>query len=87
MSVVGLIVWVCGLVGATVEDLRTLPPTVTVERAAKLAGISRGVAYEQARRFLASGGQTGLPCRRLGRRLLVPTALLLAWLGIEDGRS
>ena len=49
-------------------------PTVTVERAGQVLGISRGSAYEAAR--------TGeLPTIRLGRRLVVPTARLLEMLG------
>ena len=43
--------------------------TLTVEEAAHLLGISRGLAYELARL-----GQ--LPVVRLGRRLLVPRAAL-----------
>ena len=48
--------------------------TVSVEDAARLLGISRGLAYEAARR-----GE--LPTVRLGRRLLVPRAQLLKLLG------
>jgi excisionase family DNA binding protein len=44
--------------------------TISVEDAARLLGISRGLAYEAARR-----GE--LPVIRLGRRLLVPRARLL----------
>ena len=40
--------------------------TITVERAAQLLGISRGLAYELVRR-----GE--LPAIRLGRRVVVPT--------------
>jgi excisionase family DNA binding protein len=50
------------------------PLTLTVDEAAKLLGVSRGTAYEAARR-----GQ--LPTIRLGRRLLVPRARLLELLG------
>jgi excisionase family DNA binding protein len=46
------------------------PLTITVEDAARLLGISRGLAYEAARR-----GE--LPTIRIGRRLLVPRARLL----------
>jgi len=49
-------------------------PTVTVEESAEFLGISRGSAYEAAR-----SGE--LPVIRIGRRLLVPTALLLRMLG------
>jgi excisionase family DNA binding protein len=52
----------------------TEPLTISVEDAAKLLGLSRGLAYEAARR-----GE--LPTIRLGRRLLVPTARLLELVG------
>jgi excisionase family DNA binding protein len=44
---------------------------MTVEEAAQLLGISRGLAYELVRR-----GK--LPSMRLGRRLVVPRRRLLA---------
>jgi excisionase family DNA binding protein len=50
------------------------PLVMSVEEAAKLLGISRGLAYEAARR-----GE--LPTIRLGRRLLVPRWRLLELLG------
>ena len=49
-----------------------VPEVLTVEEAARLLRISRGLAYQLARRFVDSGGQEGLPVLRLGRRLLVP---------------
>lgn len=51
-------------------------PTVTVERAATILGISRGSAYEAARRG-------DIPTIRLGRRLVVPTAALRRLLAID----
>jgi len=51
----------------------TRTPTLTVEQAAQVLGICRGLAYEAAAR-----GE--LPTIRLGRRVLVPTARLLALL-------
>jgi excisionase family DNA binding protein len=54
----------------------TEPLTITVEDAAVLLGISRGLAYEAARR-----GE--LPVIRLGRRLLVPRARLLELVGAQ----
>jgi excisionase family DNA binding protein len=51
--------------------------TLTVEEAAKLLGIGRGTAYEAARR-----GE--IPTIRLGRRLVVPRAKLLAQLGERE---
>jgi excisionase family DNA binding protein len=52
--------------------------TLTVPEAAELLGVSRGVAYEAAR----SGELPGVI--RLGRRLLVSKAHLMALLG-ENG--
>ena len=51
--------------------------TLTVEEASVLLGVSRTSAYEAAR-----AGQ--LPTIKLGRRLLVPRARLLALLGESD---
>jgi excisionase family DNA binding protein len=51
--------------------------TLTVPEAAQILGVSRGVAYEAAR--------TGeLETIRLGRRLLVPRARLMALLGEQE---
>jgi excisionase family DNA binding protein len=55
----------------------TEPLVISVEDAAHLLGISRGLAYEAARR-----GE--LPVIRLGRRLLVPRARLLELVGTSD---
>jgi excisionase family DNA binding protein len=52
----------------------TNQPTLRVEQAAEILGVSRSSAYEAAR-----AGE--LPTIRLGRRLLVPTARLRALLG------
>lgn len=51
--------------------------TYTVEEAARLLGVSRGVGYEAARR-----GE--LPTIRLGRRLVVPKIALERMLGLND---
>lgn len=53
----------------------TGPMTYTIEEAARLCGVSRGVGYEAARR-----GE--LPTIRLGRTLLVPKIALERMLGI-----
>jgi excisionase family DNA binding protein len=52
-----------------------LPPTISVEHAAKLLGVSRSAAYRAA-----ASGQ--LPTISFGRRLLVPTSRLLEMLGL-----
>ena len=58
------------------EDLDVLPPTITVEHAGDLLGLSRSAAYRAADR-----GE--LPTIRFGRRLFVPTPKLLALLGLS----
>jgi excisionase family DNA binding protein len=56
------------------------PLTLTVEQAAQLLGISRGLAYQAAR-------DGDLPTIRLGRRLLVPRHALERMLGVEGLRD
>jgi excisionase family DNA binding protein len=58
----------------------TEPLTMSVEDAAKVLGVSRGLAYEAARK-----GE--LPTIRLGRRLLVPRARLLELVGALEMRE
>lgn len=55
--------------------LEELPPTISVEQAGKVLGISRRSAYRAA-------GTGELPTIRVGRRLLVPTARLMQLLGV-----
>ena len=59
---------------ASLGRLSDLPPTISVEEAAVLLGVSRSAAYRAAK-----AGQ--LRTFRMGRRLLVPTAPLLRMLG------
>lgn len=58
------------------EPPQGLPPTITVEQAGELLGISRRSAYRAA-----SAGE--LSTFKFGRRLLVPTAPLLDLLGLS----
>ncbi len=60
--------------------LENLPPTISVEEAGQLLGVSRRSAYRAA-----ENGQ--LPTLRLGRRPLVPTPRLLAMLGVTSEGS
>ena len=60
------------------ERLRTTP-TIDVETAAGLLGISRGLAYQQARQ----GSLAGCPVLRVGHRLRVVTKPLLEALGLD----
>ncbi len=57
--------------------VQELPPTISVEQAGEVLGISRRSAYRAA----ANGS---LPTLKLGRRLLVPTARLLSLLGMSS---
>ena len=52
--------------------------TLTIEEAAQILGISRGLAYE-----LARGGR--LPVIRFGRRLLIPRGALENMLNMSNG--
>lgn len=61
----------------TSATLQQLPPTMTVEQAGELLGISRRSAYRAA-----SSGE--LPTFKLGRRLLVPTVRVLELLGLSE---
>jgi excisionase family DNA binding protein len=61
-------------------EVAELPPTISVEHAAKLLGVSRSVAYRAA----ATGE---LPTITFGRRLLVPTYRLLEMLGLPVGEE
>ena len=58
------------------STVETLPPTISVERAGQLLGISRRAAYRAVSR-----GQ--IPTLKVGRRLLVPTQRLLDLLGMS----
>lgn len=63
--------------GTTVLTVEDYPTTMTVEEAAELLGLSRSSAYRAA----ACGE---LPTLRFGRRIVVPTARLLALLGVGE---
>jgi excisionase family DNA binding protein len=64
------------MAGQEMPELTELPPTISVEQAAKLLGVSRSAAYRAA-----ASGQ--LPTLAFGRRLRVPTAPLLRMLGLS----
>jgi hypothetical protein len=52
---------------------------LTIPEAARFLRIGRSAAYELARRFEATGGDEGIPCVRVGGRLLrVPVDALRA---------
>lgn len=61
---------------------KTLPdphtePTISIPAAGAIFGLSRAASYQAAQR-----GE--IPTIRLGKRLLVPTAKLLALLGLDS---
>lgn len=60
--------------------LNDLPPTISVEQAAEILGISHRSGYRAAHR-----GE--LPTFRIGRRLMVPSAKLLTLLGISPATT
>lgn len=58
-------------------------PTLSLEEAARLFGVSRAMAYD-----LANRGQFPGPILKIGSRWRVPTAPALAMLGLDEaGRS
>ena len=69
----------------TKAELLTLPPVVDLSTAASALGLGRSAAYE-----LVRAGQWPTPILRLGRLIRVPTAPLLALLGVtatEQGEA
>jgi len=61
----------------TLAEAAQLPPTVDVPTAARLLGISRSAAYQ-----LAAQDALPAPVLRLGHALRIPTAPLLAAIGL-----
>jgi excisionase family DNA binding protein len=54
---------------------------LSVEEMASVVGVGRQTAYAQCRLWLASDGRDGIPCRRVGRLILVYRNELERWLG------
>ena len=59
-------------------DPASLPPVLDVPTAGRLLGLGRSAAYD-----LILAGRWPTPVLRLGRRLRIPTAPLLALLGLD----
>lgn len=53
------------------QDPRRIGAFMTVQEAADTLRIGEALAYRMANEFLDSGGVSGIPCVRMGRRLLV----------------
>lgn len=64
-----------------------LPPFLRVEQAQELTQLGRSQIYDQARRWLDSGGKEGIPAVRFGRCVRIRTAALLALAGIDGSGS
>jgi hypothetical protein len=58
------------------------PRFLRVEDAAAILQIGRSAAYEQARRWIATEGRTGLPAVKIGRAIRIPVAALERWAAI-----
>jgi predicted DNA-binding transcriptional regulator AlpA len=63
------------------HDTASLPPVLDVPTAGRLLGLGRSAAYD-----LIVAGLWPTPVLRLGRRLRIPTAPLLALLGLDPVR-
>lgn len=57
--------------GVVPTTLDGLPLMLTVEEAAKVLRVGRTTAYKLAEEWRITGGRSGLPAVKLGRRLLV----------------
>ena len=58
-------------------------PVLSVEVAGRILGLGRAAAYAAASRWRATDGADGIPNLRIGRRVVVPTALLRRMLGLD----
>ncbi len=59
-------------------DLTDLPPALNVKRAAALLCVSSDSLYDAIR-----AGQSPVPVLRVGRTIRIPTAAVLAALGVD----
>lgn len=64
----------------TIEELREAPPTIGLMEAAEVLGISRTIAYREAKQGALF---PGVPVYRVGGKYRVPTSFVLNALGIE----
>ena len=58
-----------------------VPDFLTVEEAAAVLRIGRTLAYQLAQESIATRGERGIPCRRVGRLLRVPSRELAGFMG------
>ena len=59
-------------------------PSISVEEAAQAYGLSRAGAYRACHTYLGSDGQSGIPCIRIGGRIVIPTAAVRKHLGLDQ---
>lgn len=64
-----------------VRTLRELPLVLGPREVAPLLDIGTTLAYDQCRAYLETKGATGIPCRRVGQRIIISKIELLQWLG------
>lgn len=50
-------------------------------------GMGRTFVYQEARRYLATGGAGGIPCRKFGRVLRFPASELRAYAALRSSTS
>lgn len=62
-------------------------PTLPLGEALSWAGIGRTAGYAAAREYERTGGASGFPAIRVGRRLVVPTAELWRMVGLDPDRQ
>ena len=67
--------------GLETDRSNRMKATLTIPEAAKLLGVGRNLAYQSA---AEDGELAGVPVIRVGRRMVVPRARLLAALGLTD---
>ncbi|MCU1499013.1 MAG: hypothetical protein JWM47_2966 [Acidimicrobiales bacterium] len=68
-------------------SLDELPLMLTVTEAAAVLRVSRTTGYKLAEEWRASGGRSGLPCIRLGRRLVVRRVDLSVLVGLPPAQN
>ena len=66
----------------TLDNVRALPPVLTLETAASILGIGRTLAYA-----MAADDRFPVPVFRAGTAYRVPAAPLLRFLGIDNSPS
>jgi excisionase family DNA binding protein len=70
---------------AHITDGLRVPEMLTVTEAARILHVGRTAAYQMAKRWLETNGQEGIPARRVGRLIRIPSAELEQHLGIRPG--